>query len=137
MRDLSNIWVYLSASPLLHLTLTLAAYQIGLAIYRRTKLNPLFNPVLVSVVLIVSVLLATSTRYETYFGGAQFVHFLLGPATVALDIPLYRQLELVRRSALALLVSIVAGSLTAAFSAMAIGWALRLLARYLRSHPNR
>lgn len=124
MRDLSNIWVYLSASPLLHLTLTLAAYQIGLAIYRRTKLSPLFNPVLVSVVLIVSVLLATSTRYETYFGGAQFVHFLLGPATVALAIPLYRQLELVRRSALALLVSIVAGSLTAAFSAMAIGWLL-------------
>lgn len=124
MRDLRDVWVYLSASPLLHLTLTLVAYQIGLAIYRRANLNPLLNPVLVAVVLIVSVLLATGTRYETYFDGAQFVHFLLGPATVALAIPLYRQFDLVRRSALSILVSIVAGSLTAALSALAVGWAL-------------
>lgn len=124
MRDLRDVWVYLSASPLLHLTLTLAAYQLGLAVYRRGKLNPLLNPVLLSVVLVVSVLLATGTRYETYFDGAQFVHFLLGPATVALAIPLYRQFEMVRRSALAVLCSIAAGSVTAAASAVAIGWLL-------------
>src|SRR5215470_12116106 len=69
-------------------------------------------------------LLLTRTSYQTYFEGAQFVHFLLGPATVALAIPLYRQFQVVRRSALALIASILAGSLTASLSAVGIAWAL-------------
>ena len=124
MRDLRDIWAYLSASPLLHLTLTLAAYQLGSVIYRRGKLNPLLNPVLIAVIAIVAVLVATGTSYQSYFDGAQFVHFLLGPATVALAIPLYRQFDKVRRSALAVLVSILAGALTAAASAVGIAWLL-------------
>ena len=52
------------------------------------------------------------------------MHFLLGPATVAPAIPLYRQFEKVRRSALAILVNLLAGSITAAASAVAIGWLL-------------
>lgn len=124
MRDLQTIWVYLSASPLLHLTLTLAAFQVGMWIYRRGQLNPLLNPVLIAVIIIVALLVATGTAYPTYFAGAQFVHFLLGPATVALAIPLYRQFERVRRSALAVVSSILAGSLTAALSAIALGWLL-------------
>ncbi len=83
MQDLQTIWVYLSASPLLHLTLTLAAFQAGMWCYRKARLNPLLNPVLIAVLLIVSILLATGTKYQTYFDGAQFVHFLLGPTTVA------------------------------------------------------
>lgn len=124
MRDFQTIWVYLSASPLLHLTLTLVAFQIGMWIYRRANLNPLLNPVLIAVVIIVGLMIATGTNYKTYFDGAQFVHFLLGPATVALAIPLYRQIELVRRSVVAVTVSLVAGSITAAVSAVALGWAL-------------
>jgi predicted murein hydrolase (TIGR00659 family) len=122
MRNLRDVWVYLSASPLLHLTLTLLAYQAGLYIYRRAKLNPLLNPVVIAVVVLVSILVATGTSYETYFQGAQFVHFLLGPATVALAIPLYRHFHVVRQSAMAIVVSILAGSLTASFSAVAIAW---------------
>jgi predicted murein hydrolase (TIGR00659 family) len=118
--DLRDIWVYLSASPLLHLTLTLIAYQAGSWVYRRGKLNPLLNPVLLAVVLLVAALMLTRTSYADYFEGAQFVHFLLGPATVALAIPLYRQFERVRRSALAILTSIITGSLTASLSAVAL-----------------
>jgi putative effector of murein hydrolase len=121
MRD---VWVYLSASPLLHLTLTLVAFQFGSWIYRKGGLNPLLNPVLIAVLLLVAMLSATGTGYPAYFEGAQFVHFLLGPATVALAIPLYRQFDRVRRSALALLASILAGSLTAAASAVGIAWVL-------------
>jgi len=121
MRD---IWVYLSASPLLHLTLTLLAFQAGSWVYRRAGLNPLLNPVLLAVLALVAVLTATGTSYPTYFEGAQFVHFLLGPATVALAIPLYRQFARVRRSAMALFASIVAGSLSAAVSAVGIAWVL-------------
>jgi predicted murein hydrolase (TIGR00659 family) len=124
MNDLRELWVYLAASPLLHLTLTLAAYQAGLAIYRRAGGSPLANPVLIAVILIVGLLLVTGTDYATYFEGAQFVHFLLGPATVALAIPLYRQFAAVRRSMLAILVSVIAGSATAAASAIAIAWAM-------------
>lgn len=118
MQDLQSIWVYLSASPLLHLFLTLVAYQIGLYLYKKSGMMPLLNPVMIAVALLVTLLLLTETRYETYFSGAQFVHFLLGPATVALAIPLYRQFDKVKRSALAICISLVCGSLTAAISAV-------------------
>jgi predicted murein hydrolase (TIGR00659 family) len=124
MHDIGSIWVYLSASPLLNLTLTLAVYQLCSALYRRGRLNPLLNPVLLSIIVIIAVLEATGTRYPVYFAGAQFVHFLLGPATVALAIPLYRQFDKVRRSAVAVLASILAGSATAAGSAVGLAWLL-------------
>ncbi|WP_346894746.1 LrgB family protein [uncultured Roseibium sp.] len=122
-EGLRDIWVYLAASPLLALTLTLAAYQVGFWIYRKGKLNPLLNPVLIAVIVLVAILTVTDTSYATYFEGAQFVHFLLGPATVALALPLYRQIERVRKSALAITVSLLAGSLTAIISAVGIAWA--------------
>ena len=124
MRDLQQVWVYLSASPLLHLTMTLVAYQFSSFVYRWGRLSPLLNPVLLSLLLIVVILSVTNTSYDTYFDGAQFVHFLLGPATVALAIPLFRQFDRVRRSALAVIASIAAGSVTAASSAVIIAWLL-------------
>lgn len=124
MGDIGQIWVYLSASPLLHLTLTLVVYQFASMVYRRAGMTPWLNPVMLSILAIVAILAASKTSYEAYFDGAQFVHFLLGPATVALAIPLYRQFDKVRRSARALLVSIVAGSAAAAGSAVGIGWLL-------------
>lgn len=124
MEDLRDIWVYLSASPLLHLTLTLVAFQAGNWIYGKSEKNPLCNPVMIAVLVIVGMLLATGTTYEDYFDGAQFVHFLLGPATVSLAIPLYRQFDKVRRSAFAILASIITGSLTAMASALGVGYLL-------------
>ena len=87
-------------------------------------MNALANPVLIAVLLVVGALSATGTDYPTYFEGAQFVHFLLGPATVCLAVPLYRQIARVRRSALALGASILTGSLTAAGTAVGVGWAM-------------
>ncbi|MBO6550494.1 MAG: LrgB family protein, partial [Rhizobiales bacterium] len=113
MNEFSEIWVYLRTTPLMHLTLTLVAYQIGNWIYKKTNLNPLFNPVLIAMIIIVPILLFSKTNYSEYFQGAQFVHFLLGPATVALAIPLYQQFEKVKKSATAISISIFTGSLTA------------------------
>ncbi|WP_420476886.1 LrgB family protein [Noviherbaspirillum sp. ST9] len=121
---ISTIWVYLSASPLLWLTATLLAYQIAYALYARSKFNPLVNPVAIAVALLVTVLVGTGTEYGTYFEGAQFVHFLLGPATVALAIPLYQQMNKLRRNWFALLASALAGGTAAIGSAMGIAWAL-------------
>ena len=122
--NLEEIWVYLSTSPLLGLTLTLLAYQAAFWIYKRVGFHPLANPVLISVAILACLLLATGTPYQAYFDGAQFVHFLLGPATVALAVPLYAQLGKLRRLALPVGVSLLAGSLTAILSAGAICWAL-------------
>lgn len=131
--DPASLWVYLAANPLLHLTLTLLAYQLGDWAYRKANRNPLLNPVMISVAVLVSILFATGTDYATYFEGAQFVHFLLGPATVALAIPLYKQFHMVRRSAVAILAAILAGSLTAALSAVAIAWVLGASAQTVAS----
>ena len=118
---INELWVYLSASPLLGLTITLIAYQGAFWIYRRSGNHPLANPVLIAVSVLVAFLMLTDTTYETYFAGAQFVHFLLGPATVALAIPLYTQFKRVKAMLLPVLAGLFIGSLTAALSAVAIG----------------
>jgi predicted murein hydrolase (TIGR00659 family) len=124
MQTYEDIWTYLNTSPLTHLTLTLLAYQAGSWIYKKGGMHPLLNPVMIAVIFVVSGLYFTGTSYADYFEGAQFVHFLLGPATVALAIPLYLQYEQVKKSAFAILISIVAGSLTAIITALAIGYLL-------------
>ncbi len=118
---LSDIWVYLAASPLLALTMTLVAFQAASWLHAKAGRPALLNPVLLTVAAVVAVLVLTGTSYETYFEGAQFIHFLLGPATVALAIPLYRQFERVRRSALAVAASILAGSLSAILASLSAG----------------
>ena len=96
--QLDQLWVYLQANPLGWLTATLIAYWIGVKAQRAAGGRPYVNPVAIAVVLLVSLLAVTDTPYQTYFEGAQFVHFLLGPATVALAIPLYQNWPQVRRS---------------------------------------
>ena len=127
-QPFGEIWVYLSASPLLGLTVTLLAYQAAHALYRRSGAHPLANPVLVAVAILVGLLQLTATSYETYFAGAQFVHFLLGPATVALAVPLYTQFRRVRSLLLPISAGLLAGSATAIASAV-------LIARLLDASP--
>ena len=121
---LSDIWVYLSASPLLGLTVTLVAYQAAYWLYQRARFHPLLNPVAVTVALIATALTLTHTPYGTYFSGAQFIHFLLGPATVALAIPLYGQWDRLRREWKSLTLALVCGSATASASAVLLAWTL-------------
>jgi len=118
---LNQTWVYLSASPLFWLTMTLVAYQLAFYLYQRCGQRPIANPVLISIILLVSLLTATNTPYHQYFEGAQFVHFLLGPATVALAIPLYGQFRKLVTMAGPLAIALVGGSLTAMLSAVFVG----------------
>lgn len=118
---LEEVWVYLSASPLVWLTVTLLAYQGAFRLYQRVGYHPLANPVLLSVVLLAGLLILSRTPYEVYFDGAKFVHFLLGPATVALAVPLYAQWPRLKAMAGPLLLALLAGSLTAVLSAWGIG----------------
>lgn len=121
---LVEIWVFLAQSPLLWLSVTLVAYTAALWLHQRSGANPVVNPVLVAVLIVVTVLTATRTPYGTYFEGAKFVHFLIGPATVALAVPLYGQLERLRRVWLPVTVALLVGCVAAIASAVAIAWAL-------------
>ncbi|KQI68210.1 hypothetical protein AN189_10230 [Loktanella sp. 3ANDIMAR09] len=120
MTDVADIWIYLSQGPLLWLTLTLIAYGIGDTAFRASGRKPIVNPVLLAVAILSVVLTLTNTSYATYFEGAQFVHFMLGPATVALAVPLYTNLALIRRSFLPMLAALVVGAGTAMVSAVVI-----------------
>jgi len=123
-NDLFSLWAYLSASPLLALTITLLAFVIAQRLFLAVGSNPLANPVLVAILLLIAFLWLNKTPYEVYFDGAQFIHFLLGPATVALAIPLYRQLDKLRQLWLPILVAVVVGATTAALSAIGLAWYL-------------
>jgi putative effector of murein hydrolase len=120
LPNIHEIWVYLSGSPLLALILTLAAYQVGVLIYERTQLNPLANPVLIAVTLIALAITALDMPYATYFEGAQFVHFLLGTATVSLAVPIYQALPSLRGRVLPLVAALIGGGVTSIVSAVAI-----------------
>ncbi|EDM70264.1 LrgB-like protein [Roseobacter sp. AzwK-3b] len=124
MTEFPEIWSYLREGPLLWLTATLVAYLLGDAAYRASGQNPVVNPVLVAMLVLAGVLWATATPYATYFEGAQFVHFMLGPATVALAGPLYANLHHVRRALLPMAGALIVGSVTAVASALWIASAL-------------
>jgi predicted murein hydrolase (TIGR00659 family) len=131
--QLDQLWVYLQANPLGWLTATLVAYWIGVRTQQAAGGKPYINPVAIAVVLLVSLLAITGTPYQTYFEGAQFVHFLLGPATVALAIPLYENWQAVKRSLVPMVAALLAGTVTAVASAVAIAWALGASAESLVS----
>jgi predicted murein hydrolase (TIGR00659 family) len=133
MTDFTEIWSYLSRGPLLWLTATLAAYAIGDACFRAAKRRPIVNPVLIAVAILAALLQATGTEYHTYFEGAQFVHFLLGPATICLALPLWDNLHRVRKAALPLIAALLAGSVTAVVSALAIARAFGITGETLAS----
>ncbi|UTD27526.1 LrgB family protein [Bradyrhizobium sp. WD16] len=120
------LWVYLSQTPLLWLSVTLAVYAVADAVSLATRRHPLANPVLHSIWVIGGFLVVTATPYAVYFSGAQFVHFLLGPATVALAVPLYENRAVVFRALLPMLVALLAGSITAVASVVILAQAFGL-----------
>jgi len=121
-----ELWIYLSATPLFGLTATLVVYLLAQAAYTRLGSAPWANPVLWSVVFLAGGLLATGIDYPTYFAGAQFIHFLLGPAVVALAWPLWqRRVELRERFGRILLAALIGGA-AAGGSAVLLAWAVGL-----------
>lgn len=116
-----SLWVYLAATPLLWLSITLIVWVGADAIAAASGRHPLLNPVLIAIVVIGTILVATGTPYAAYFEGAQFVHFMLGPATVAIAVPLLRNRALVKKNLLPLLAALLVGSTVAIISVLVIG----------------
>ena len=120
MTPAFDLWVYLSSTPLLWLTVTLIIWAGADRIAIASGRHPAVNPVLISIIVLGAILILTGTSFATYFQGAQFVHFLLGPAIVAIAVPLYRNLDRVRENTLPMIAAVVAGSVTAVVSALSI-----------------
>lgn len=105
--------------------LSLSAYALGLLLKRKTGWS-LMNPLLISIVLVIGVLLLTGVSYEKYSAGASLVSYLLTPATVCLAVPLYQQVELLRRNARAVVLGISAGVLASLCSVLLLALAFGL-----------
>lgn len=108
---------WLVSSPLFGILVTLAGYGIGRWAQRRTR-SPLLQPVFVAILLIGTLLLVLDVDYQDYLRGASYVGFWLGPATVALALPLHRELVLVRRTVVPLAIGLLAGTVTSIVSAV-------------------
>lgn len=126
MSDFVQLWVYLSSTPLFGLNATLVVYLLALAFYNRMDQAPWANPVLWSTLVLGCGLLVTGTAYPTYFAGAQFIHFLLGPAVVALAWPLWQRRAALRAGWWRFAVASIVGGTAAAGSAVLLGWTLDL-----------
>lgn len=119
---ISEIWVYLSGDPLFALVVTLASYQAGYVLYVKANRHPLVNPVAICVLITAVTISFMQMSYEKYFEGAQFIHFLLGTATVALAVPIYKGFQHMRRKIFYMWIALTAGSTVSIISAVGIAY---------------
>ena len=126
MPKFVELWVYLSATPLFGLTATLVVYVLAQTVYARLGHPPWANPVMWSVVVLAGGLLLTGVPYPTYFAGAQFIHFLLGPAVVALAWPLWQRRAELKQRWIRFVFAALAGGTVASGSAVLMAWGFGL-----------
>lgn len=120
----SELWSFLPAEPLLWLVLTLGLYGLALGIYNWAKRSPFLHPAVLCLLVLIPLLLLSETTYADYFAGAQYLHMLLGPAIVALAIPVFDQRALIRRLWLPILSACMVGGTVAMVSAVGLTLAL-------------
>ncbi len=110
---------FFSNSMFFGVVVSLVGYQIGLILKKKFK-NPIFNPLLISIIFVMIVLLACNVEYEHYNEGARYISYLLTPATVCLALPLYQQMELLKSNIKAISIGVVAGVLSAMVSVLVL-----------------
>ena len=121
---LSEKWSWLISSPLFGVTLTLVSYKAARVVFERTGRHPSLNPVLVAIVITAATLLLLGVDYADYMVGGRYIAFLLGPATVALALPLHYEARLVRQAAGPILLGLMTGSVISIVVAFEITKAL-------------
>lgn len=101
------------SSATIGVVLSIATYEIGVFLKKKTN-SAIFNPLLVSIILVMVFLVIFRIDYESYNSSAKYLSYLLTPATVSLAIPLYQQLELLKKNFTAIILGILSGVLTSA-----------------------
>ena len=104
---------------------SIAAYMVGMWLKKKLKWG-IMNPLLVAVVLVIALLVGTGIPYSEYNKGASYISYFLTPATVCLAIPLYKQLELLKKNFAAVIIGITSGVLASAASIFAMSLLFKL-----------
>lgn len=113
---------YVSNAPLTWLIITISAYKIGVLIYEKSGKNAFLQPIVIAYAIMLPILLVAKVPYKEYFSAVSMLHFFLGPATVALALPLYKNLKLIRAYFVPILITLVAGGIFTILSAVGILW---------------
>ena len=106
---------FLTSNMFFGIFISLVAYEIGQITYEKTKL-PIFNPLLVAIVIVIALLKIFNIDFETYNQGGQFINMFLGPATVILAVPLYKQLSLLKKNFIPIIIGITVGCFVSVIS---------------------
>lgn len=114
------------------LVISLGAFEAGLFINRKTKIA-ILNPLLIAILLVICFLFAFHIDFDTYNKGGQFVNMFLGPSTVVLAVPLYKQLDLLKKNAKAILAGVLLGSCMGIFSIIGISYLVGLNTSMIKS----
>lgn len=122
---LKNLYLGLFKTAFFGIALTLIAFKIGIVINHKTK-KIIFNPLLIAIVIVIAFLAITGISYDTYYVGGSMIQFLLTPATIALAVPLYRQLEVLKKNLKAILLAILSGSTACAITMFLIAKAFHM-----------
>ena len=116
-------WIsYATQTPLVWIIFTIASYKIGLFVYEKSKKMSLFQPIIVAYAIMLPLLVFTGVSYEHYFQSTTLIHFFLGPATVALALPLYNNLTYIQSYLVPVLLTLLIGGSATIFIAVGILW---------------
>ena len=113
---------YISTTPLTWLILTLLSYKIGIIIYEKFNKHTLLQPVIISYIILLSLALFTNTSFEKYFKSVEIIHFFLGPATVALALPLYNNLKYIKQLFLPIIITLIVAGIFSVLIAVLLLW---------------
>ena len=119
--DWQGAWQALLEHPLFGFALTLGAYQLALALYERTRWV-VMQPVLLAMLMVIPVLLLCDIDFARYRDGTQLLSLFLGPATVALAVPLYLNLRRIRQLFWPVVLTLVIGGLFATLAGVGLAW---------------
>lgn len=120
--NLDSAILYISQTPLTWILLTLGAFKIGIIIYEKAGKNAFLQPIIIAYLILLPILLLFNIEYEKYFKSVEIIHFFLGPATVALALPLYKNFNYIKSMFFPVLITLLIGGAFSIFSAVAILW---------------
>lgn len=115
---------YITSTPLIWLILTLGSFKLGIIIYEKCNKHTLLQPIIVAYTIIMSVLFISGVSYEEYFKGVEIIHFFLGPATVALALPLYNNLKYIKSLFIPIMITLIVAGVFSILIAVVLLWAL-------------
>ena len=113
---------YIQSTPLTWLIITLASFKIGIIIYEKFNKHTLLQPIIIAYVMLLSLIIYTNTSFEEYFKSVEIIHFFLGPATVALALPLYKNLKYIKSLFLPIMLTLFIAGIFSIVVAVSLLW---------------